>query len=47
MFFFVVVFVFLWSNILGGRFVLPERLRFRVVCSAWLSLSSGGVVVCV
>ena len=36
-----------WSNLLGGRFVLPERLRFRVVCCAWLSLDSGGVVVCV
>ena len=36
-----------WSNLLGGRFVLLERLRFRVVCCVWLSLYSGGVVVCV
>ena len=31
----------------GWPFVLLERLRFRVVCCVWLSLYSGGVVVCV
>ena len=40
-------FFFFVSNLLGGHFALPERLRFRVVCCAWLSLGSGGVVVCV